>query len=162
MWNADTDLRGHNDSPLDYRGRRSFLLATTAKIRQIESVMHLHLKSEKSEHRQHGATEALSEGESVECRHGPARPPRQPIGSSRRLDRRRRTWSDRTRRIPGCKRAFVIRIYEVSRRFDVANRLASQPRGLLTFAGEGKTTQILKRKVGGRASSLRGRRFKSF
>jgi len=89
-------------------------LATTAKLRQIESVMHLHLKSEKSEHRQHWATEA-SEGESVECRHGPAQPPRQPIGSSCRLDRRRWTWSDRTRRIPGCKRAYVIRIYEVSR-----------------------------------------------
>jgi len=97
-------------------------LATTAKIRQIESVMHLHfmlhLKSEKSEHHQHWASGALSEGDSVECRHGPARPPRQPIGSSCRLDRRRRTWSDRTRHIPDCKRAFVIRIYEVSRRFD--------------------------------------------
>jgi len=97
-------------------------LATTAKIRQIERVMHLHLKSEKSEHHQHWATEALSEGESVECRHGPARPQRQPIGSSCRLDRRRRTWSDRTRRIPGCKRAYVIRIYEVSRRFDETDR----------------------------------------
>jgi len=72
-------------------GRRSFLLATTANIRQIESVMHLHLKSEKSEHRQLWATEALSEGESVECRHGPARPQRQPIGLSCRLHRRRRT-----------------------------------------------------------------------
>jgi len=45
------------------------------------------------------------------------------------------------------KRSPVLRKEWVIRRAYVADRLASPPRGLLTFAGEGKTTQILKPKL---------------
>ena len=75
-----------------------------------------------SKHRQHSALESKLAGRvqkvaDTDLRGHAMGPRRLPTGSSRRLDRRRPTWFDRTSRIPDCKHAYDQNIRGEQTRF---------------------------------------------